>query len=297
MYYRAVLRSALAVLSVCAFCGVLAAAPVFTSSSYAAALTFNDALSGTTMTMAWDGTNYWSCTGGSSGGTREARYSPAGAILNTYSPGLDFRSMFSDGSGNLYARQYHNQTIYKQTSPGVFASYATLGSTTAGDPDQVGVFLNGAGTEYVAQDSGVIYRWNLSGTLLGTITLTGYGAVSGETSYPQNVRMTPFGAYYLTYANQILSAWDASGNRVDQTTLTGAGSSGDSYWSISYANGYAWVVDSAGGLWRGYQIGTPSAPPPPATVPVLSPWGLGILGAMLLGFAAWFLRTRSLARA
>jgi hypothetical protein len=261
----------------------------------AATQTFTDALATTTMMLDWDGTGYWSCSGGSNTGVREAHYSAAFAVQNTYSPGLDFRSIFSDAAGNVYARQYNSPTIYKQTSPGVFSSYGTLASMSSPQWPQAGVVLNGSGTGYVSQDSGVIYKWDLTGAQTGTITLTGFGTLNSENASPQNARLAAWGSYYLTYSNGILSAWDASGVRAGQMTLTGAGTSFDANWSLSYANGYVWIVDAAGGLWRGYQIGAPAVVQPP-TIPVLSPWGLGILGVMMLALAAWTLRTRSLVR-
>ena len=35
----------------------------------------------------------------------------------------------------------------------------------------------------------------------------------------------------------------------------GAGTSFDSYFSLSYANGMVWIVDTAGGNWRGFDVG------------------------------------------
>jgi hypothetical protein len=295
MFNRFGLRGIVVILAAGALCGVAPASGVFPSDTMTATQTFTDALGGTTMMLDWDGTGYWSCSGASASGVRLARYSAAFATQGTYSPGLDFRSVFSDASGNVYARQYSNRTIYKQTSPGVFATYATLATDTAGgQASQVGVVLMGTGLGYVAQDSGTLYQWNLSGGLIQTVALSGYGSLNSESSYPQNARVAAWGSYYLTYSNGALSAWNASGNRVGQMTLTGAGTTFDSNFSLSYANGYVWVVDAAGGLWRGYQIGTPAVVTP--TVPVASPLALGILGMMLVAFAAWTLRARATAR-
>ena len=243
------------------------------------------------MMLAWDGSHYWEVSGGGAGGTREAELTPSGAPVSTFAPGLDFRSIFL-ASGALYARTYASPTIYTQTAPGVFSSSGTLAGTyLTSEPDgaQVGIVLNGAGTAYVGQDTGTVGIWNLSGAFTGTLTLKGYGTVTGETSYPQDCRIAALGPYYLTYSNGNLSAWDGSGNRVDQTTLTGAGTSFDSNFSLSYANGYVWVVDVAGGTWRGYQVGTPSAP---TSVPTLSGWVLGLVAILLVGAGALMLRPR-----
>lgn len=255
------------------------AGPVFGSASYSADIVFQDQLSSTTMTLAYDGTNYWSSSGGGNFGVREARYNSSGGLTGTFSPGLDFRSIFTDASGNVFARQYSDNRIFSQTSPGTFAlSGVTL---TGGFLDaQSSVVRNGAG-EYVAFSGGTLSRWSSSGTSLGSVTFSGYGSVSGENTYPQNRGVIAVGAYYLTYNNGILYAWNSSGVRVDQTILTGAGNTFDSDFSLSYANGRVFIVDAAGGNWRGFNVGIASGNPVPA------PAGL-ILLATAAPFGAYF---------
>jgi hypothetical protein len=121
--------------------------------------------------------------------------------------------------------------------------------------NQSSVHWNSAGTELIAMTSGVVYRWNAAGTFLGSVTLSGFGSLNGENVIPQNRAIMSAGGYYLTYSAGVLSAWDAIGNRVKTTILTGAGTSGDSYWSVSYTNGRVWVLDASGGTWRGYAVG------------------------------------------
>ncbi len=255
---------------------LLPAAPIF-NVSYNASSTFADALGDTTMTLAFDGVNYWSTSGGSTAGNRYAQYTAAGALVGTFAPGLDFRSVFTDAAGEVYARQFNNPTIYKQSSPGVFSSFATL---TGGSLDeQSSVVLNSDGTEYIAMSGGNVSRWNLDGTFLGSLALVGFGGA--ENNYPQGRGIIAAGGYYLTYDNAgLLSAWDTgTGARLDQTTLNGAGTSFNSGFSFSFANGQAWVVDDAGGTWRGYDVGLDSeqAPvPEPGTVGLLA-CGLGLL--------------------
>lgn len=231
---------------------LLQAGPIF-APSYAASTTFTDALGGTTMTVAFDGTNYWSTSGGSASGARLAQYTSGGALVGTYAPGLDFRSVFTDASGNVYARQYANSTIYTQTSPGTFAPFVTLNGGSL--DSQSSVILNTLGTQFIAMSGGSVSRWDLSGNYLGALTLSGFGATEGD--YPQGRGIAAAGNYYLTYdSNNVLSARDlVTGARVDQTVLTGAGTGFDSLFSLSYANGQVWIVDSPGGTWRGYDVG------------------------------------------
>lgn len=223
--------------------------------SYDASMTFQDALAETSMTLAWDGTSFWSCSGGSPGGDRLAQYTAAGALVKKYQPNLDFRSVFTVGGGAMpvYARAYSSNQVLKQTLPGVFVLHATLQGGTLNE--QSAVVWNPAGTELVAFHAGVISRWTAAGTAIGTITLKGWGSQNDEDQYPQDRGIVVAGKYYLTYANGVLSAWDGSGTRVSDTVLSGAGKGFDSHFSLSYAKGMVWVVDQPGGTWRGYDVG------------------------------------------
>lgn len=222
--------------------------------NFVASTTFTNGLGQTTIGLAFDGTNYWSVSGGSPSGNRLARYDAAGAVLNTYAPGLDFRSVFTTANGTVFARAYNDPVIYRQNAPGVFINSGV--TLTGGTLDsQSAVVLNGTGTEYLALASGTVSRWSTNGNYLGSVTLLGYGSVGGENDPGPNVRLAVAGAYWLTYnGNQILSIWDANGNRLAQVTLAGAGNSFDSGFSLSYCHDKVWVVDAAEGSWRGYDI-------------------------------------------
>jgi hypothetical protein len=207
--------------------------------------------------MAFDGSNYWSCSGGTPSGLRLARYDTNGNVLGTYSPGLDFRSVFTDGAGVILARAYADPTIYRQYSPGVFVP---SGVTLAGGSLDLNsaVMMNAAGTEYVALSNGVVSRWNPAGTFIGAVSLQGFGTLAGETNTPQNVKLSTFGNFWLTGNGLgIISVWDTTGIRLAQLNLRAAGTSADSQWSFSYCNGKVFIVDVAGGSWRGYDVGSP----------------------------------------
>lgn len=231
-----------------------ASAPVITGFSVHTNVTFTDALPSTTMTMAFDGTNYWSCSGGSSSGNRLARYGLTGALIATYAPGLDFRCVFTKPDGTLLARAVSSGIIYQQTIPGVFVS---SGITLVGGTldSQSSVVLNGAGSEFQAMSSGVVSRWSTNGTYLGASSLVGYGTVAGENTYPQNRGLAVLGNLWLTYnGTNTLSLWSTNGNRIAQLTLPGAGTSFDSSFSFSFCNGKVFIMDAAGGKWRAYDL-------------------------------------------
>ncbi len=226
----------------------------FNQSQYAAVMTFKDQLSSTTMTMAWDGTNLWTSTGGSSSGQRLAQYTANGVLVQKYSPGLDFRSVFTKGDGTspVYARSYANMQVRVQTSPGVFGTEVTL----AGSLDsQSAVVWDAKNSVYVGRKDGNLYRWNASGGALPTVTLVGYGTLNNEGSSPQDRNVATVKGFYLSYSGGVLSAWDDLGTRIDTTILTGAGTNSNSYYSLGYAQGKVWVIDTSAGTWRGYNVG------------------------------------------
>jgi hypothetical protein len=232
---------------------------LFPQPSYAPKVMFDDVVGSTVMTITWDGTSYWECSGGDAAGVRLAHLGATGQSMATYSPGIDFRSVFTlGGSGpQVYARGYNNDTLMIQTSPGVFSAFTPL---TGGmlDP-QASVFL-AANNTYVATITGTVSVWNSNGTLDDTFQLVGFGSLmdgmgNTENEDPQNRGIAVASGFYLTYFNHILSAWDGQGNRLKQTTLTGSGTTQDSYYSLSYANGLVFVVDVGMGLWRGYDVG------------------------------------------
>jgi|GEM_PF-1292574 len=222
--------------------------------NYFASLVFSNAIQSITMGLAFDGTNFWSCSGNTATGVRLGRYDASGNLIASYSPGMDFRSVFTDGNCAVLARAYNDRVIYRQVSPGVFTN---SGVTLAGGTldSQSSVVFNGAGTEYIAMSGGVVSRWSVTGSYLGSVTLQGFGTVSGENSSPQNRGIGAVGNYWLTYnGNRVLSVWDTAGNRVVQSTLSGAGTGFEASYSFSYCNGKVFIVDSSSGFWRGYDV-------------------------------------------
>ncbi len=227
----------------------------FNQPSYAAVLTFaNSPLASRPCGLAWDGVSFWTGNVGTSGGNVLAQYTGAGTFVSTYQAGIDFRSVFTKGDGTsaLFARPFSTLQLQLQTSPGVFTNDISLTGSLNG---QAALVWDSDNNEYVGMEGGTVYRWAANGSALSSVTLVGYGTLNSESSYPNNRGVAWASGYYLTYSNGVLSAWDSQGARIDTTNLTGAGITFDSHFSISYAQGKAWVVDDNNGTWRGYDVG------------------------------------------
>ncbi len=252
------------------------AGPVFNAGSYSASgLALTSTASDSLMGLAYSGGHYYAVSGGTTS-SPEQEYSASGTTVGgptAPTPGIDFRSAFTDASGNVYVRGYNSNVIYKQTSFGNFQSYVTLSGTL--DPQEV-VVLNGAGTGYIGNDNGVVQEWDLAGNLTGTVTLQSF-----DTSYPQGRAIAAFGNYWLNYDSGVLTAYDPiTGAAVDSATLVGAPTGTLAYLSETYANGYFWLEDSATNAYQSYQIGVPAA-----DVPEPAPFAVLAFGAGALAFA------------
>jgi hypothetical protein len=219
--------------------------------------TFTDSggLVGTRMTTAFTSSGQFTSSGGGSSGTRLSRYDASGGWLIDFSPNRDIRSVFTqvDGVNPLLVRSYASRQIETFSAPGTSAPFVYLSGGTL--DAQSSVVWDAPNSQFLAMYAGRVDRWNGSGTWLGQTTLSGYGTSGTESSSPQNRGIATVDGCWLTYESQKLHVWTTAGARSDTVTLTSAGTSSDSYYSFSYANGLVWVLDSAFGTWRGYDVG------------------------------------------
>ncbi len=237
--------------------GVCSTVVLFEQVSYDPAVTFQDApdLMQTRVGVAWDGTNLWTSSGGSATGNRLSRHDAFGNQQQYYSPGVDIRSIFpkGDGTSPLYMRPFTSNEIYVQTAPGVFELDVTLEGAIA---SQASVVWDADNDEFIAMEDGVVTRWDESGALLGTVTLSGFGELYPEENVEARAfRLAWAGGFYLTYVNGRLWAWSEEGERIGSTLLNDAGIANSSHFSFSYAQGRVFVLDEPEGTWRGYDVG------------------------------------------
>lgn len=252
------------------------AGAVFGAASYAADVSFANRSDSTTMTLAYDGNHYYSSSGGGPSGIRETMYSNTGLYQAGYAPGLDFRSIFTNNSGGILARQYASNIIYRQTSPGVFANSVSL---IGGRLDeQANVDMNDLG-QFVSQQFGNVSVWNANGSLAKTFALNNFSA----NSYNAMVSIVAGGNYLFTYDSGILKAWDYTGLLLDSTVLSGAGDAG---YSLSYTNGRIFIDDANTDVWRGYNINVEASQVP-------EPGSLALIALALGGLATVRARRRA----
>ncbi len=228
----------------------------FNDPSYFEDMSYQDALPGTTMTMTWDGVEYWSTSGGGPGGDRLAQYDGYGALLQLHQPNVDWRAVFTkeDGIGPVFGRGFGASQILVMSGPGQFQNDVVLGGGLIDSQSAVAFDTNRR--EFVALNpGGEVYRWDEAGVYIGAVTLQGWGTQANEANYPQDRGVAWACDYYLTYSEGQLSAWDTTtGDRLASTILSGAGMGFDSHFSLSFTNGRVFIIDGAGGAWRGFDV-------------------------------------------
>ena len=227
------------------------------------------------MSVAFDGTYYFGASGGDSGGSPFQKYNAVtGDVLSANNSGIDFRSLFSDAGGNLYARQYGSNTILKMTAPNAFSSFLTLDTGSVAIDSQAPVILGSGGSVYASRLGNTIHFWSATdGSFQSSLILSDYGTVPGEDpsppgpSVPKDVTLASFGAYYLTYLDDSdeVFAWDTDGNRVGNMALLN--NNGANAFSFSYSNDHIFTND---GGFHGYELVAPAIPEPGAACLLLT---------------------------
>ena len=224
------------------------------------------------MTTAFDGQYYYHCSGGSGSqfGVSLSKIDPnTGVVVETYSPGISFRSIFTMAECDnttlncpIYSRGFNSNMIQvMRNQDGNFVDYLELKGGTL--TSQEGVKFDSVRNVFFAQRDGALDRWNgNTGEYVDTLELVEYGTGddTDELEYPEErgvAYAAGCGDYYVTYNGErdMLSFWSASnGSRLFRYELSGLGGSFSTVFSVSYANGHAFLVNGDLSSVFGYQI-------------------------------------------
>jgi len=196
----------------------------------------------TMMSVAWDGTNYWFASGGDSDSNRLTRTNASLGAATDFSPGIDFRSVFTktDGVPPIYASEYASMQIRRSTGPGIFTNDVVLAGS---NDEQTDVEWDSTKSEFIARFDSTVYRWNSTGASLPSVTLV--SAPSGEGLNSCNTG-------YLTYdaGTHIVRDHDkVTGAVRNLVTLNATGFPYDG--RLSIANHKIWICDTSG-AWQAF---------------------------------------------
>ncbi len=245
----------------------------FSDSPYAAHL----------MSLTFDGTNYWTITGGY-GPFKVTKYDNAGNSIGQWGIDLDGRSVaYNQGDGKLYVKDYGTNSLYVLGNisgtdylyaavPGFTNKFQDLQSKIAISPDGQYVYdaLNGN-----------VRKYELStGNNVENITLEGYAG-----GFPEAFQIGTDGTYLFALKNTTVMAYNMSGSFVKAIP----GLANDLFytqWSYSNTDNRIWVFDVANGeqngVWKGYNIYGEEEPTNAPMFPMAA-MPLGIMAASLVG--------------
>lgn len=248
------------------------AGPVFGAASYTSTLTLQSASTVYVPTGVSFLNNHYYTGYGNGINSPFVDLDASGRLLQSVRPypGMEFRSLFTNAAGDVFARTYNRNVIWKEGTFGTFTALVTLAGAFDGNGQ---IVLDSSGTQYVGNNAGTLQFWDLAGLKTRNVVLA-TGASKGVVSI--------FGNYALSYNGIALNAYDlGTGALVDTTQLNGAtpGQYGLQY-GQGYANGYFFITNGDGSF-SGFQIGVPqSAVTEPTT------WALLITGFDVVGTAA-----------
>ncbi len=265
--YKSLALSVAAVVAISAATAPATAA-VFSSGAYNSTLALDGSGLDTQIGVAFSKGSYYLVSGG---GPQSpiSRTTIAGKLIESPispNPGIDFRSIFTDARGAIFARGYASNVIYKQD--GALGNFKPIVTLDGSSENQQQIVLSSDGTSYIGNNDGTLQFWNLAGQLTRTVTLD-----ASANGVQFNHEVSILGNYAVDYNNGTLSAFSlANGSLVGTTVLNG--DVVDGTYGQSYANGYFFV--SNGSQFLGYKIGASSAVPEPSVL-LLMPIGFGML--------------------
>ena len=204
----------------------------------------------------------FTASGGSRSGFRLQRYLPNGTLSATFAPGIDFRSIFTNNSGVLFAKEWggHGHRIYSLTVGGAKTFLFSLSGAVLNS--QAPADFNADDTELITMSKGTVNRYNATtGVFIGSFTLSGMTAA--ELSFPDSIQMeTNLAGRIFTYSNGTVSEWNSSGARIGTSALP-FGSNFFTDWSFGVSSdNLVFVFNIGSSRWESYDVGIEAQPDP-----------------------------------
>ncbi len=194
----------------------------------------------------------WTASGGTNTGVHLARYNPDGTTNAVYSPGVDFRSLYSNNAGNLFAKEFGSGAVYSISNVGVATLLYNLNDPEA----QSSASLNGPDTELYTMSNGTVRRYNAAnGAFLGSFNLIGFGGA--ELGFPDYVQMETNGSgRILTYSDGNVSEWDLAGNRIGTCVIPiSTPDDFNTEWSFGVgSDDLVYLYDASRTQWASYRV-------------------------------------------
>lgn len=207
----------------------------------------------TPMSAENDGTFIWTASGANNFGQRLTRHLQDGTVDLSFATGIDFRSLYADNFGQLFAKAFGSGNVYSLTQSGIPTLLYTLS-----DPDpQSSASLNADDTQLYTRSGSTIRRYDAgSGGFLGQFTLI--GMTPAELGFPDRIQMeTNDAGRIFTYSNGVVSEWDLSGARIGTSTIPIATPTAfNTEWSFSVGNdNVVYLFNNHTMTWESYDIG------------------------------------------
>jgi len=206
--------------------------------------TFSDDIPRVKMSIASNGSSYYTASGGSVATGYINRYDMAGTFIGQVTVGIDIRALlYNPRTSGFYIKDYPGD--WYQVDPNTGTSTLLLS----------GIFPASSQTSPALHPNGrFIYEHN-AGTVRVLDFDTGAELETFGVQYGYSNSVATDGNYVFTAGtatDRLIYVHDFKGNLLTTFTVP----SGDHPWSLSWANGLLWLSDSTSPIanWYGYQL-------------------------------------------
>ena len=217
---------------------------------------FPDAIPMHNMSIASDGTFYYTSNGGNAGYGQINTYNLSGVLQHSTPCYLDMRAIFWNfADSHLYAKAYGGDLYRVDPASGA----TTLIHSGIFAYAQSSPALSLDGQTLIEHESGTVRFISFqTGQLISTLTGFYFG------SYPSNETVGVSCNWIFTWDGTMVHVYDFAGNPVESYTIP----NGHYGFSLKFVNGLLFASDDGGGAtghWYGYDVGAAPSPTEPAT--------------------------------